>query len=187
MRRITAHLFSSVDGVVESPGEWQHGAFGEEEGQMMGEVLSTVDEVILGRVMYEEWAGYWPNNPGDGFDEFINPVTKRVATRTLTDPLEWENSHVIEGDLLDFVRELRAGDGGDVSVNGITVIAELLEAGLLDELRLTVHPILVGKGRRLSDHLGGPLRLELVEGTTTRAGNLMLTYRRRADETIVVG
>lgn len=87
--------------------------------------------------------------------------------------------HVIEGDFLDFVRDLRAGEGGDISVNGITVIAELLQAGLLDELRLTVHPVLVGQGRRLVDHLGGPLRLELVEGVTTSVGNLMLTYRKR--------
>lgn len=179
MRKVTAHLFTSADGVVENPGEWQHGAFGEEEGQMMTAVLAPVTDVILGRIMYDEWSEYWPNNPGDGFDEFINPVAKHVATRTLSDPLQWENSTVIEGDLLDFVRALREGEGGDVSVNGVTVIAQLLEAGLLDELRLTVHPILVGEGRRLSDHLGEPLRLELVEAVTTPAGNVLATYRKK--------
>lgn len=179
MRKVVAHLFSSVDGVVENPGAWQHGAFGQEEGEMMGAALAPVDEVILGRVMYEEWAAYWPANPGDGFDEFINPVTKHVATRTLEDPLEWQNSHVIQGDLLDFVRQLREGEGGDVSVNGVSVIAQLLDAGLLDELRLTIHPVVVGEGKRLGDHLEQPLRLELVEGVTTQAGNAMLMYRKK--------
>jgi dihydrofolate reductase len=179
MRKVTAHVFSSLDGVVENPGEFQHGAFGEEEGQMMMSVLAPVTEVILGRVMYDEWSAYWPNNPGDGFDEFINPVTKHVATRTLSDPLEWQNSHVIEGELLDFVRALKEGEGGDISVNGISVIAQLLDAGLLDELRVTVHPVLVGEGKRLGDVLGGPLRLELVDGTTTPAGNVLATYRKK--------
>ena len=66
MRRITAHLFSSVDGVVENPGEWQHGAFGEEEGQMMTAVLAPVTEVILGRVMDDEWSQYWRATPATG-------------------------------------------------------------------------------------------------------------------------
>ena len=126
------------------------------------------------------------SHPGDGFDEFINPVTKHVATRTLEDPLSWEKTSVIEGDLPDFVRALREGDGGDVSVNGVSVIAQLLKAGLLDELRLTIHPIVVGEGKRLSDHLGEPLRLELAEAMPTQVGNILATYRKRPDSTIIV-
>jgi dihydrofolate reductase len=180
MRKITAHLFSSVDGVVENPGAFQFGAFGAEEGEAMGKALAPVTDVILGRRIYEEWADYWPKNPGDGFDEFINPITKHVATRTLTDPLEWENSSVIQGDLLDFVRTLKEGEGGDVSVNGISIIRQLLEAGLLDTLTLTVHPVAAGQGKRLFDGLTEPMRLDLVDSQVTRVGNAILTYAKKA-------
>lgn len=184
MRTITAHLFSSLDGVVENPGVFQHGAFGEEEGEAMGASLANVTDVVLGRRIYEEWAEYWPNNPGDGFDEFINPIPKHVASRTLKDPLEWESSSVFDGDLLDFVRELKRGEGGDVSVNGISVIAQLLAAGLLDTLWVTIHPVVAGQGKRLSDVLADEVRLELVEGRTTPAGNAMLTYRPRVEKVL---
>lgn len=180
MRTVTAHLFSSIDGVVESPHLFQFGAFGAEEGAAMDASLSRVDDVILGRRIYEEWAEYWPANPGDGFDEFINPVRKHVASRTLSGPLSWENSQLIEGDLLDFVRDLKAGDGGDISVNGITVVRELLVAGLLDSLTLTLHPAAAGAGRRLFDGIEEPFRLELVEGQLTPAGNAIVTYRKKA-------
>lgn len=180
MRKVTAHLFSSLDGVVENPGEFQGDAFGKEEGELMAAGLAPVTEVLLGRVIYQEWSEYWPNNPGAGFDAFINPVTKHVASRTLSGPLEWENSHLIGGDVLDFVRELKQGDGGEISVNGITLIAELLRAGLLDELTLTIHAVLVGAGRRLFDELDEPLRLEVVKSQVTPQGNAIVTYRRKA-------
>ncbi|MFN8046441.1 MAG: dihydrofolate reductase family protein [Dermatophilaceae bacterium] len=179
MRKVTAHLFSSVDGVVENPGTFQFGAFGAEEGAMMGAALAPVTDVILGRKIYQEWADYWPNNPGDGFDQFINPVPKHVASRTLTGPLAWENSTVIEGDLLDFVRGLKEGDGGDISVNGISVIRQLLEAGLLDTLTLTIHPAAAGQGKRLFDGATEPFRLELVDSQVTPVGNAILTYAKK--------
>ena len=102
-----------------------------------------------------------------------------MASRTLSGPLSWNNAEVIEGDLLDFVRQLREGDGGDISVNGISVIRQLLEAGLLDTLTLTVHPVAAGDGKRLFDGLSEPLRLELVDSQITSVGNAMLTYRKR--------
>ena len=145
MRKVTAHLFSSADGVVESPNLFQFDRFGPEEGEAMGKALAPVTDVILGRTIYDEWSGYFAGNDED-FGAFINPVAKHVASRTLQDPLEWNNSTVIGADLLDFVRELKHGEGGEISVNGISVIRQLLDAGLLDTLTLTVHPVLVGQG-----------------------------------------
>ena len=181
MRKVSAHLFSSLDGVVENPGAFQFGAFGPEEGAAMARALAPVTDVILGRTLYDEWSDFWPKHPGDGFAEFINPVVKYVASRTLTAPLAWENSRLIDGNLLDFVQDLREWEGGDISVNGISVVRQLLAAGLLDTLALTIHPVQVGSGKRLFDQLPDPLRLELVDSQITSVGNAMLTYRKRPE------
>lgn len=178
MRKVTAHLFSSLDGVVSSPNLFQFDSFGEEEGEMMGRNLATVDTSILGRVIYQEWADYWPQHNED-FGLMINSQRKYVATRTLRDPLAWENSTVIEGDLLGFVRELRETDGGDIAVNGISVIRQVLEADLLDSLILTVHPVLAGTGKRLFDGASEPFRLALIDSQVTAVGNAILTYRKK--------
>jgi dihydrofolate reductase len=119
-----------------------------------------------------------PTSPRRG-GAFINPVRKHVASRTLTGPLGWHNATIIEGDLLDFVRRLKEGDGGDISVNGISVVRQLLDGGLLDTLTLTVHPVFAGKGRTLMEDRAEPFRLELVDSQVTSVGNAMLTYRRK--------
>ncbi len=108
MRKLTAGLFQSVDGVVESPDRWQFDHFDEELGAALGTMISTVDTVIMGRVGYEEWSGYWPNATQDnGFADFINPVEKFVASRTLSGPLEWQNAKLIDGGLENFVSTLK--------------------------------------------------------------------------------
>lgn len=178
MRKVVAHLFSSADGVVDSPHLFQFDNFGPDEAEMMGKNLAGVDASILGRVIYEQWADYWPQHNED-FGLMINPVRKYVATRTLSEPLSWENSTVIDGDLLGFVRTLKDGEGGDIAVNGISVIRQLLEAGLLDSLILTVHPVLAGEGKRLFDNGDEPLRLELVDSQITSVGNAILTYVKK--------
>lgn len=181
MRKATAHLFSSVDGIVERPDTFfQFESMGPEEEAFMAESLASCTDVILGRKIYEEWAGYWPAQTDDPFAAFINPAPKYVASRTLTGDLAWENASVIDGDLLEFVRSLKAGDGGNINVNGITVIRELLLADLLDTLTLTVHPAAAGGGRTLFEGIDGPLLLELVDSKVTRTGNAILTYRTKA-------
>lgn len=180
MRKVTAGLFHSIDGVVEAPDQWQFDAFDAELGQMLGEVMGKVDTVLLGRVGYEEWAGYWPNAQADGeFADFINTVPKHVASRTLQGKLDWSNASLIEGDFLDFVRKLKAQQGGEIAaMAGITIVRELLFAGLLDELTLITHPVVAGAGRR---HLFAPhdptTRLTLVNSVTTSKGNVVQTYR----------
>lgn len=181
MRKVTGHLFSSVDGVVSSPNAWQFDAFGPEEGHLMGAAISPVTDVILGRRLYEEWADYWPGSDDPYFAPYINGTPKHVATRTLAGPLAWEGSQVIEGDLHDFVRGLREGEGGDISVNGITVIKDLFLAGLLDELTLTIHPVVAGSGRRLFDDSDDLTRLVLLRGQVTSVGNSVVTYALRPD------
>lgn len=179
MRKVTAHLFSSIDGVVEAPHRFQFDAFGEVEGEMMTKAMAPVTEALLGRVVYEEWAAYWPEHDED-FGLTINPMTKHVASTTLSGDLAWQNSHLIDGDLLEFVRTLKEGDGGAITVMGISVIRQLLQAGLLDTLTLTVHPASGGGGKRLFDGVDEPFRLELVDSTISPVGNAILTYRARA-------
>lgn len=182
MRALTAGLFSSIDGVVEAPDTFQFDSFDDELGQMLGEVMGNTTTVLLGRVSYEEWAGYWPNANDGGFELFINPVEKFVATRTIADPLAWQNSTVIEGDLESFVRDLKTGEGGDIAVMGsLSVTRQLIQAGLIDRISLIVHPVLAGKGRHLFEPSDAPTRMELIETIRTSKGNVVNTYAPRSE------
>lgn len=177
-RRVTAHLFSSVNGVVESPNLWQFDAFGPEEGQLMGEVIGPVTDVIIGRKLWQEWSEYWPG-ADDPFGQFINPVRKHVVTSTLSGELPW-NSIVIDGDPVEYVKNLRARGGGDISVaGGIETVRSLFLAGVIDQLILTTHPVVTNEGRRLFDESVPVTRLSLVSAKQTGAGNVILTYTAR--------
>jgi dihydrofolate reductase len=182
MRTVTAHLFHSVDGVVESPNLWQFDQFDDELGQAMGAAIARVDTVLLGRVSYEEWASYWPNaGDDDPFAAFINPIEKLVASRTLSGDLAWRNARLLQGDLLTEVAAMRNDDGGDIAVNGsISVVRQLLFAGLLDALTLTTHPVIAGTGRRLFETGDPQTRLTLLDSSTTSKGNTITVYGPRA-------
>jgi dihydrofolate reductase len=181
MRRVTAGLFSSVDGVVESPNLWQFDSFDAQLARGMTAMIERVDTVVLGGVTYREWSGYWPDaDAGNEFTGFINPIDKHVATRSMTGPLDWQNSRRIDADLLDFVAGLKAGDGGDIAVCGsISVVRQLLFAGLLDSLMLMVHPVIAGAGRHLFEPTDPTTRLRLDEAEYTDAGNALLSYSLR--------
>ena len=177
-RRTTAHLFSSVNGVVESPNLFQFDAFGPEEGEMMGRAIAGVTDVVIGRTLWQEWSQYWPG-ANDPFGAFINPVRKHVLTSTLSGDLGW-NSTVIHGDPVAYVRRLRQEGAGDIAVTGgIDTIRSLFVAGAIDALTLTVHPVVTADGRRLFDESVPLARLSLLDGTTTSAGNAVLTYGLR--------
>jgi dihydrofolate reductase len=182
MRKLTAGLFHSVDGVVEAPFKFQFDAFDAELGAMLGGIMAATDTVILGRVGYEEWAGFWPNAEGDqDFGKFINAVPKFVASRTLKGKLGWQNSTLIEGELEAFVRGLKAKQGGDIAVmGGISLVRQLLFAGLLDELALITHPVIAGAGRHLFEPADPTTRLTLLRAVTTSKGNVVATYGPRA-------
>jgi RNA polymerase sigma-70 factor (ECF subfamily) len=182
-RKVTAHLFSSVNGVVESPNVWQFDAFGPEEGQMMSEALGPVTDVVIGRKLWQEWSEYWPG-ADDPFGRFINPVRKHVVTSTLSGDLAW-NSTVVKGDAADYVKNLRQKEGGDISVaGGIDTIRSLFLAAVIDELILTTHPVLTNEGRRLFDESVPTTRLSLISARQTNVGNAILTYAPRRDASV---
>jgi dihydrofolate reductase len=183
MRKVTAGLFHSIDGVVEAPYKFQFDAFDNELGAMLGGIMGKVDTVLMGRVGYEEWAGYWPNSKDDkDFADFINGTPKFVASRTLSGPLAWSNSSLIEGDLEAFVRDLKSRDGGEIGVmGGISLVRQLLFAGLLDSLTLITHPVIVGEGRHLFLPTDPTTRLALQDTQITSKGNVVQTYGLRAE------
>lgn len=177
-RKTTAHLFSSINGVVESPNMFQFDAFGPEEGQLMGRAIANVTDVVIGRKLWEEWSQYWPG-ADDPFGAFINPVRKHVVTSTLSGDLGW-NSTVVDGDPVAYVQKLQQqGEGGITVTGGIETVRSLFLAGVVDALTFTVHPVATDQGRRLFDESVPLTRLTLLEGTTTSAGNAVLTYGLR--------
>ena len=179
-RRTTAHLFHSVNGVVEAPNLWQFDAFGPEEGEMMGRAIGGGTDVVIGRALWQEWSQYWPGaGAGDPFAGFINPVRKHVVSGTLSGDLGW-NSTVIDSEPAVHVARLKEEGSGDILVvGGIRTIRTLFLAGVVDALTLTVHPVVTPVGRRLFDESVPMTRLRLVDSAITGAGNAVLTYALR--------
>ncbi len=180
MRKITAGLFHSVDGIVSDPYKFQFDSFDDELGVGLTKMMETVDTVVLGRVSYQEWAAYWPNASVDeDFAAFINPVEKFVVSRSLKDPLEWQNSQLMDAPLEEFVGQLKERDGGEIAVCGsISVTRQLLFAGLLDSLTLMTHPVVAGSGRRLFEDGDPTTRLVLQDQYRTSKGNVVSVYGR---------
>lgn len=181
MRKVTAGLFHSVDGVVQDPFKFQFDSFDDELGALLGGVMGKVDTVLMGRVGWQEWAGYWPNAQQDlDFAGFINGVPKHIASRTLgTDDMKaWSNSTLMTGDVADYVRRLKDQPGGEIAVmGGMSLVKSLFLAGVLDELSLITHPVIAGEGRHLFEPTDPTTRLELVDLTRTSKGNLVQVYR----------
>ena len=180
MRKLVSGLFISLDGVVESPDKWQY-AFDAEMGAALSTTLETTDTILMGRVTYSEWAGYWPGvTSGDdvAFANWINNSPKHIASTTLSDVDDWANSTLIKGDLAAAVEELKAGEGKGIAVPGSpTLVRALLDLGLLDELTLLIHPVIAGEGRRkLFADDTGLKRLELVSTGPTSSGVVIATY-----------
>jgi dihydrofolate reductase len=182
MRTLYAGFFVSLDGVAESPNLFVFPYFDEAVGAEVGAGMAGTDTVLLGRRLYQEWAAYWPDKTAadDPYADFINPVRKVVLSATL-ESVGWQNTTLVRDDVEGAVARLKAEDGGDIAINGsITVARTMLRAGLLDELRLLVFPVLVGVGRRLLDDLDR-VPLTLVESKALPTGVLSLTYRRATD------
>lgn len=175
MRKVVLYALLSLDGVAESPEEWVFD-FDDEMEANLAQVIERQDTVLLGRRTYDEWAGYWPASDIEPFASFINGVHKHVVTSS-TPSLPWASSTVVDRPLHEHVTELKGGDGGDVGVHGsIELARSLLRAGLVDELRLVVFPVLAGQGRRLVESVGSLRRLGLHGVTRTASGGLLLEY-----------
>jgi dihydrofolate reductase len=180
MRKVVAAEFLSLDGVMESPDKWHFPYFNDEMGEVIGEGFAASDAMLMGRVNYEEWAEYWPKqDPEENpVAAVMNDFRKYVVSMTLEEPLEWSNSTLIKGNVAEEIEKLKNQPGMDIAISGsATLVRSLLRYGLLDELKLMVHPILVGGGKRLFDEKAETKPLELVNSKTFSTGVLYLTYR----------
>ena len=181
MRKIIADLFISLDGVVEEPADWHFPYFNDEMGAAVDAVLGTADTVLLGRRTYDDHAGAWPEREAAGeedaeFAKALGDVRKIVVSRQRLE-LTWRNSEQLQGDLVEAVAALKNEPGGPIATSGsISVVRQLLAAGLLDELRLLVHPIAVRKGMRLFDEGERPIPLRLISSEAFSTGVLNLVY-----------
>lgn len=177
MRKIKSYFFISLDGVVDAPDEWHFPYFDDQMGAAAGAGFATADAMLMGRVQYEDWAAYWPEHADEPFGDVMNSIKKYVLSNTLTSA-EWENSEILSGDVAPGIAEIKAQDGGDIAMSGsATSVRWLLREGLLDELHLLVHPIVVGQGMaRLfpADEPQAPL--ELLSSETFDSGVLNLAY-----------
>ena len=174
MRTIVVYELLSLDGVAEAPDTFF--AWDDLIDANLAAVIATQDAVILGRRSYTEWAQFWPGSDIEPFATFINGVTKHVATSTPLDR-EWANATVIDAGLVDFVRDLKQQDGGDVGVHAsISVAQALLAADVVDELSLVIGPMIAGRGRRLLDGLPS-IQLELIRSEISPTGYLLVDYR----------
>jgi len=178
MRKLSAYLLMSLDGVVEEPGEWMR----DYDDEMQTHLLETINEqdaVLLGRVAYQEWATVWPNaNFEPAFKRFINAVPKYVVSSTLSRVDEWQPATLIKENIAQAIARLKQQPGKTIGVhNSITLVRSLLQLGLLDELVLTVFPVLAGKGRHLLTPEDSLQRLKLVSSQPTKTGGHNLIYR----------
>ena len=174
MRKLVVYELLSLDGVAEDPDEFITD-WDEVMDANLAAVIATQDAVILGRRSYDEWARFWPASEIQPFATFINGVAKYVATSAPFDR-EWANATVVDGDLVEFVRDLKDRPGDRIGVHGsISVAQALLAADVVDELRLVIAPRIAGQGRRLLDGLP-PIRLEPTPSATTPTGHLLLDY-----------
>jgi dihydrofolate reductase len=193
MRELIVNTFLTLDGVMQAPGGpeedpsagfehggWSFGYWDEQMQETMGELLSKPFDLVLGRKTYEIFAAYWPYSDDPGAEP-LNKATKHVASTTLK-KVEWENSNLIEGKVPEAVRALKHEDGPELQVHGsANLIQTLLEHGLIDEFRLWVFPLVLGKGKRLFDGGTVPAGLEVVSSQTSSTGVIMATYRSGAE------
>jgi dihydrofolate reductase len=179
MRRVDAVELVSVDGVMESPETWAFPYSNEEMEEANASGMSASDALLLGRVTYEALAAFWPHQPGGTpMVDYINSVAKYVVSGTLEEPLEWNNSALIEGNVAEEIAKLKRRPGKDITILGSgALVRSLLRAGLLDELRLMIHPVILGRGKRLFEEGDDRRALELVDSKTFGTGVLYLTYR----------
>jgi dihydrofolate reductase len=173
-RRLTATLFMTLDGVVENPA-WSFPYWNDEIRAFKAEETDRTDALLLGRKTYEQFAKAWPGSKDEGA-AFFNSVRKYVVSTTLTKDI-WQNATFIATDVKSAIQKLKEEGGGDLTVHGsVTLTRWLIAQGLVDELRLLVYPVIVGKGMRLFEGDGLAAEFELTSGHATRNGVLALVY-----------
>ena len=191
MCRITAFIHLTLDGVMQAPGRpdedcrdgFEHGGWAmsyndPEQAKAVGQSMANTGALLFGRRTYEDFYKVWPNRKDNPFTPVLNNTQKYVASRTLEEPLPWQNSTLLSGSAEDTVAELRRQPGKDIVILGSgALVQSLLRKKLIDELMLTIHPIVLGPGRRLFPEDGAPTTLRLIDSRATSKGVVMVTYR----------
>jgi dihydrofolate reductase len=191
MGKIVVTEFISADGVIEDPGgaeDYEHGGWsfqidrGEEGNQFKLDETMATDALLLGRITYQGFADAWPSREGEFADKF-NSMPKYVVSTTLDNP-EWNNTTVISGDVAAEVGKLKEQFSNDIVVHGSAQLVNTLkENDLVDEYRLMVFPVVLGKGKRLFADSGDLTPLKLAEAKPVGpAGVIVLTYQRASSE-----
>ena len=193
MSKLTMNTFLSLDGVVQSPGaptkdpsgDFRQGGWAApysdaETAQYLGDALATVDALLLGRRTYEIFAAHWPQvaEPDDPIALTLTLLPKYVVSSTL-EKVEWHNSRLIRGDVVNEVARLKCGHYDEIQIHGSAQLARtLIDHDLIDEYRLWFHPVVLNSGKRLFDSAHLRLALTLIDTQTTSTGVVINTYRR---------
>jgi dihydrofolate reductase len=194
MRKLIVPAFISLDGVIQAPGApeedpnsgfrlggWATPYDDEAIGQAQQDLFAQPFELLLGRRTYDIFASYWPRvgpDSGNPIADLFNSVPKHVATHR-PDSLDWKNSHALKGDLADAIRALKHGDGGNLLTQGSgDVVRQLLAAGLVDELRLMICPVVLGRGKRFFGDDSEAAAFTLAHSMSTPGGALITRYVR---------
>ena len=189
MRKVSVTNNVSLDGVMQAPGRFdedtrggfEHGGWAlpyndEVVGRVMGEGMAKTGALLLGRRTYEDFAGYWPRQTDNPFTDLLDNIQKYVASTTLTEPLPWQNSTLLQGDAADALARLKEQPGPDIAILGSgELIQSLRSRNLIDEYVLLIHPLILGTGRRLFPD-GPESGLRLRNSVTTTTGVVIATY-----------
>src|SRR3954447_9388549 len=181
MGTVTVVNHVSLDGVMQAPaaadedrrGGFEHGGWAAANvddvmGRVMGEGMARSGSMLFGRRTYESMYWFWPHQTDNPYTDVLNKAQKFVASRTLSEPLPWQNSTLLDGDASQAVPELKEKSNDDITVLGSGVLVQsLLDHGLVDRVVLMIHPLLLGSGRRLFPDSGPPTSLRLTDSVTT--------------------
>lgn len=181
----------TLDGVMQAPGRadedlrdgFEQGGWAQPYNdsvmaETMGQGMAETEAILLGRRTYEDFASFWPKQGNNPFTDVLNDTRKYVASTTLSEPLPWVNSTLLDGDATEAAARLRAQPGKNIVVLGSgELVRALMRAGLVDEYTLLIHPIVLGSGRRMFPDDGDVAALRLVDSVTTTTGVTIATYR----------
>jgi dihydrofolate reductase len=191
MSKIVVFNSLTLDGVMQAPGRpdedrrggFEHGGWAQPYmdavmGEVAAEGMAKGGPILFGRRTYEDFFSYWPHQTDNPFTEVLDNTQKYVASRTLEEPLPWQNSSLLQGDAADAVAELKEQPGKDIVVLGSgDLLQSLMRRGLVDVYVLLIHPLVLGSGRRLFPDDGSLARLRLVDSVTTTTGVIIATYQ----------
>ena len=178
MRNVAVQMYVSLDGVMEAPEKWSFPYWTDDHEQYAYERLLTSDALLLGRTTYETFAAAWPKRTDDTFADRMNSLPKYVVSSTLKDDLDWNNSHVLRGDVVGTVCRLKQQPGKDILLYGSQQLFNtLIDHGLIDDFRLWIFPIVLGGGKRLFQPDNKLSKFQLVDTTTFSTGVVVLAFR----------